>query len=215
MKRRTVLRSLVALPGLVAAVPPELAAQQQPPPEARQPGLPASAPTVPPTVSPGRTETPNTRVTTPDAVAEPAPTTLNPEQLSALQKLSDLIAPSSEDVPGALEAEAAEFLDFLIGRSSEDQISLYRQGLDYLNAGARERFGKPFAALNGKEAQPLLAPLNSPWSPEEPTATAARFLRGARNDILQALFSSRNYISAISENKRPRQAAGFYWRNIE
>ena len=215
MKRRTVLRSLIILPGLAAAKPTEPELQQQPPPAARQPGLPASAPTVPPIVPPGRTETPSTRVIAADAVADLTPMTFNPEQLAALKKFSDLTAPPFEDAPGAREAEAAEFLDFLIGRSSQDQIALYRQGLDYLNARSRELFSKNFAALDGKEAEPILAPLNSPWSPDEPTDMAVRFLRDARNDILQALFSSRNYISAISEKKRSRQAAGFYWRNIE
>ena len=51
------------------------------------------------------------------------------QQLSALRKLGDVILPSINGAPGASEASAAEFLDFLVGQSAEDKQKLYRTGL--------------------------------------------------------------------------------------
>ena len=56
------------------------------------------------------------------------------QQFAALRKLSDLLHPPANSVPGALEAKAPEFLDFLLGQSSADRQQLYRIGLDGLNA---------------------------------------------------------------------------------
>src|SRR5438876_12037288 len=52
----------------------------------------------------------------------------NLAQLSALRKLGDVILPSINGAPGASEARAAEFLDFLVGQSLPEKQTLYRNG---------------------------------------------------------------------------------------
>ena len=95
MKRRRFVQSLIAAP----AVPAVLMAQ-----ESARPVPPPIAPTAP------KLET---------AIADDTGTTVThfftPPQLAALQKLRDIILPSINSAPGAAEANAAEFLDFLIG----------------------------------------------------------------------------------------------------
>ena len=76
---------------------------------------------------------PVTPVTSADAACDMHPHTFDPEQYSALSKLSELEAPSREDIPGAHEGDVAPFLDFLIGASPEATLDLYRKGLDQLN----------------------------------------------------------------------------------
>ena len=49
-------------------------------------------------------------------------------QFAALRRLGQILVPARPNAPGAIEAEAAEFLDFLIGQSPADRQSLYRDG---------------------------------------------------------------------------------------
>ena len=82
--------------------------------------------------------------------------------------------------PGALEAEAPEFLDFLIGQSPAERQQIYRTGLDILNAQAMKQFKKNFAEVDETQANTLLAPLRAAWTYNPPTEPLARFLREAK-----------------------------------
>src|SRR5947208_9077839 len=109
MKRRRILQGLTTMPA--AAL---LRAQQ---------------PAVPPKPSPAAVEEiPVIEATIPDSVT--VPSFFSPAQLETLRRISDLIVPASNDVPGALAAHAPEFLDFLVRESSEERQTLYREGLD-------------------------------------------------------------------------------------
>ena len=56
------------------------------------------------------------------------PRFFDPPGLAALRRLGEILVPGRQNLPGATEAEAAEFLDFLIGQSPPDRQSLYREG---------------------------------------------------------------------------------------
>ncbi len=106
MKRRSLLRSIVALPGVAGALPANPA--QQDVTAARDKGLPAGPPLIPPGIS----ETPNTPVTPADQTAECVTGTFSPEQLAALARLGELIAPSWSGKPGASEADGGRIFGF-------------------------------------------------------------------------------------------------------
>jgi hypothetical protein len=199
MKRRSVLRSIVTLSAVTAGR------------AATEKGLPAGLPPAPP----GATETPNTPVAAADETADSVNRTFNTEQLSALNKLGEMIVPAWKGLPGATEAAAAEFLDFLTGCSPEARLRLYRDGLDTLNLNAQEKFGKKFAMLEAQEADTILAPLRqaSEQSKSKDDALAI-FLRTVKGDLLRATFNSRPYIDALSQTRRPRNASDFYWHPI-
>ncbi len=142
-------------------------------------------------------------------------TTFSPEQMAALSKLGELIAPPWNGNPGAREAGAAEFLDFLIGCSPQRRIALYKSGLDTLNHRSQDKFGKPFGLITPQQADSLLAPLREPWT----YGNAANddfhaFLLAAKDDLLRATINSRPYIDAVSQTRRPRNASAFYWYPI-
>jgi hypothetical protein len=210
MKRRAILRSLMSIPAAVA-IPGEVFSQQKEKEAVREKGVPAG----PPVIAPGPSEMPVTPVSRADAAADMMVRTFNAEQFSALSKFSELVAPSQEDVPGAREGDVPAFLDFLIGDSPQDTIHLYKQGLDYLNAEARRRYGKPFGEIGPNEAQPILSPLNQPWEFNSPGELLPKFLRTARGDIIKATLNSRSYIMAVSQLRRSRQGSGLYWYPIE
>ncbi|MDQ2950144.1 MAG: gluconate 2-dehydrogenase subunit 3 family protein [Acidobacteriota bacterium] len=209
MKRRSLLRSIVTLPVVATTLPASLA--QHDITAARDKGLPAGPPLVPP----GINETPNTPVTPADETAGNLIKTFSPEQMSALSKLGELIAPSWNGNPGAGEAGAVEFLDFLVGCSPQSRIDLYKSGLNTLNQHSQEKFGKPFALTTSEQADTLLAPLREPWTYGNASNDHfGAFLLAAKGDILRATVNSKPYIDAESKKRRPRNASRFYWYPI-
>lgn len=198
MKRRAVLRSLLTIPAAVAttvALPADVVAQQ--------PAIPANR------------ETPRTPETEADATADSALKTFNKAQFAALLKLGEILMPAAQDTPGASSCGAAEFLDFLIGVSAADRVSLYKDGLDHLNAEAQQRYRKPFAEISGDQAAPILAPLNAPWSYRGPADPFAKFLLAAKNDLWEATVNSREYITVVSPRRRSAGGVGQYWYRID
>lgn len=175
--------------------------------------LPAQEPAqVPAAAKPAPSETPLTPTVNADSFADGFVRTFTPEQFAALKKLGEIIVPSSEDTPGADEAKAAEFLDFLIGQSPADRIQLYRTGLDSLNSQARRLYQKPFASVTVSEAEPILAPLRQPWSY---APTTRSFLQAAKSDLLQATANSREYIAVVSRRRRNAAGSGQYWYAVD
>jgi hypothetical protein len=154
-------------------------------------------------------------VSVPDVGADPVPHFFTAPQMGALRKLSDVMLPAIGDTPGALDARAPEFLDFLIGESPADRKQLYRDGLDTLNATARKKYSKLFADLDGTQADAVLAPLHERWTYGLPKDAFASFLRSAKADIMTATVNSQQWISVVSQRNRSAGGTGVYWHPIE
>jgi hypothetical protein len=200
MKRRRFFQTLAAVPAAGALV-----AQQEQRPAATPPGPAAS------------TELPKLDTAPADAAAEMVPHFFDAPQFAALRKLSDILQPSLNGVPGALDAKAPEFLDFLIGDSPADRKQLYRSGLDALNASAKAHFNKPFPELDATQAATVLAPLREPWTYDAPSDPLARFLRAAKQDIRTATANSRefNLAGAAGGGGRRFGAQSLYWLPLD
>lgn len=168
-------------------------------------------------------------IASPGAVGQPVSRFFSAPQFAALRRLSDIILPRISEAPGALDAGAPEFLDFLVGESPLPTRSLYRNGLDALNAQASAKFGKAFAAIDDTQADDLLAPLRKPWTwqahgPELACSTCAStlipadpfaaFLQHAKADILTATTNSREWITA-AQRSRGGGGNGTYWLPAE
>jgi hypothetical protein len=163
-------------------------------------------------------EIPKLEFAVPDVGAEPVPHFFPPPQMSALRRLSDLILPAINGTPGALDARAPEFLDFLIGQSPADRKQLYRAGLDALNSGARTKYSKSFAELDATQADAILAPLRERRTNsrnDSPADPLSAFLRAAKADIMTATINSREWIAVVSQRSRSASGTGIYWREIE
>jgi len=198
MKRRRFIQTLAAAPAIAVPAAPALLAQQ--------PGSPQARPAE---------EAPKLELATPDLAAEATPRFFSAQQFAALRKLSDLLLPPINGMPGALNARAAEFLDFLIGASPADRQQLYKAGLDALNAQARKLYNKPFAEVDEAQAVLLLAPLRQPWTYEPPADPLARFLREAKQDVRTATMNSREYATAGATGGRRGGGIGQYWYPID
>ena len=133
-----------------------------------------------------------------DSAAEALPRFFSEKQFAALKKLAGILQPAMNGAPGALEAQAPEFLDFLIGESPADRQQIYRQGLDRLVAAG-------FLDADAAKATAILAPLKAPWTYDPPADPLAKFLRAAKADVRTATLNSREY------NTGRRGGQGLYW----
>ena len=146
----------------------------------------------------------------PDAVASARAKFFSEEQMATLRQLCEIMMPPLKGFPGAMDAGAPEFLDFLISVSPPDRQQLYRTGLDTLNANAKKKFKMAFADLSDADAdaviRPLLAPV--PWVYDPPKDPAVQFVAEAHRDIRTATQNSREWATAGSSSGRRRGGVG-------
>lgn len=198
MKRRRFIQALAATPAA-----PALLAQQT------QQGVQPIAQQVPPPPEA------SLRYNVPDAAAEPVLHFFTAQQFAALRKLSDILNPPVNGTPGALEAKAPEFLDFLLSQSAANRQQLYRIGLDGLNTQAKKRFNKLFADVDAGQAETLLAPLRDPWTYDAPSDPVAAMLRAAKDDVRRATTNSREWNLASVAGRTRGGGGGLYWLPID
>jgi hypothetical protein len=142
-------------------------------------------------------------------------------QFAALEKLGEVLIPPLLGKPGASEAGAALFLDFLISESPQPQQHLYRSGLDGLNAASFKQFKQQFAGLDAAQASAILKPLLvvRPWPEEMPEDHMQHFIAQAHDDLQKATANSREWATASTAAATGRrgfnQAIGLYWNPID
>lgn len=167
------------------------------------------------TPSASATELPRLEVTTPESVASYTPRFLSAPQFATLARLAEVLMPTPEGGIGAKEAQAAEFLDFLLSQSLPDRQQLYAKGLDALNAEARRKHQQAYTGLSPEQANELLAPLRKPWTYEPPTDLLTRFLQSAKADVRTATLNSREFNIAQSSGSRRPSGVGLYWKALD
>ena len=168
----------------------------------------AAAATAPLVAQPQQSSTalPKLETAPADSAAEALPHFFTGRQFAALKKLAGILMPSMNGAPGAIAANAPEFLDFLIGESPADRQQVYRQGLDRLVAAG-------FVEADAASAASILAPLKAQWTYEPPADPLARFLRQAKADVRTATVNSREYNTAGGTRRFAGQ--GLYWLPLD
>jgi Gluconate 2-dehydrogenase subunit 3 len=190
IKRRGFVRGLLLAP----AAPLVLTAQQtapttqpapQPnPPAVQVPRQPQAAPKLP--------------MTEVDVTAETERRFFSADQFAVLEKLGSVLMPPMKGNPGALDAHAPEFMDFLISVSPTDRQKLYRNGLDHLNAQAKQKFNRGFAELDATQADAILKPLLAVrlWPQDMPSDPIKNFIMQVHDDLRTATRNSREWAAA-------------------
>lgn len=207
MKRRRFMTNALAVPAA-----PALMAQQQSSTSAPAPAAPQGRP-----MQTGQTmEVRKLDMSVAEEAGEAAaPRFFTAVQFATLRKLGGMLMPARKGLPGALEAEAAEFLDFLLGQSGAERKAVYTKGLDALEAEARKKFGKPFAQLEPAQAGTLLSPLRRAWTYDPPTDALARLLWAAKTDVRNATLNSKAYNAAAGAGTRRTGVSGLYWHELD
>lgn len=216
MRRRDFVKGIVAVPAAAkAALGQQSAAPVMPSPQA------AAATSAPLQVDTFRRQPinfkpPAVASLVPDAVAQTEARFFSDLQLATLRKLSDVLVPPLNGYPGALQAEAPEFIDFLIGASPPDQQRMYQSGLDRLNTDAKKQFGIQFTEVNAAQADQLIRPWLTTWIIDHPPAEPfTRFINLAHHDIRTATMNSRAWSVAATSSGERAPGMGLYWSPID
>jgi hypothetical protein len=211
MKRRRFVQNLVIAPAVAplaaaqtqhAAPPPNTPARQRP----QEPGNPAQL-----------------AVTDVDLVSETRQGFFTVDQFATLQKLAAILMPPLKGKPGALDAHAPEFLDFLISVSLPARQDLYRSGLEALNRAAQDKFHTNFHALEGPQADAIIRPLLVAryWPQELPEDHLKNFMVQVHEDLRTATVNSREWAengpapASGGRVRRFNRGRGLYWRPID
>jgi Gluconate 2-dehydrogenase subunit 3 len=150
--------------------------------------------------------------TVPDAVAQTNAYFFDEKQLATLRRLSEILLPPLRGYPGANDAGAPEFIDFLIGVSPADRQQMYQSGLDRLDAEAKQHFGVTFSKLDKAQADQLIRPWLRTWMTDHPpTEPYARFINMAHSDIRTATINS----EAWSKAGRQAPEMDLYWFPVD
>jgi hypothetical protein len=211
MKRRKFVQNLLAAP----AVAP-LAAQTQQRPSAQPNAQARQTPQQPQEIA-------SLAVTEVDLVAATQPRYFTADQFSALQKLAAVLVPPLKGKPGAVDAHAPEFLDFLISVSPAERQSLYRNGLESLNRMAQDQFHTDFHGLEAKQADAIIRPLLVAryWPQDMPEDPLKNFMSQVHEDLRTATANSREWAEGGSSSssggrvRRFNRGRGLYWRPID
>jgi hypothetical protein len=164
---------------------------------------------------------PKLTVTAADISAETRQHYFSQEQFAVLQKLGTIFMPPMKGNPGALDAQAPDFLDFLISVSPAERQKLYRDGLDTLNAQAKQKFRKGFAELDANESAAILKPLLTVrlWVQDRPSDPMQNFVAQVHDDLRTATTNSRAWAEASAKAgrrfTRGSRTSGYYWLPID
>lgn len=138
-----------------------------------------------------------------EAVSMGLPKFFTTADLEVFVELGETLTPAFDGRPGAKEAEAGEFLDFLLGQSPADIQGLYKNGLATYKL--RRKAG----------VESALKELSEPWTYAGPTSPYAKFLQAAKLAFHQATVNSRQWAEAMSSRSRGAAGIGSYWLPVE
>jgi Gluconate 2-dehydrogenase subunit 3 len=217
MKRRNFVQSLLITP----VAPAVVSAQTAPPAEpARQQPLPRANPQMrQPPQQPH--EIPKLATTDADLTAQTAPQYFTTVEFATLRKLGEILMPPLKENPGAIEAGAPDFLDFLLGVSQEDRQKMYRSGLDGLERRSKQKFEKSFSDLSAEQADAILRPLLAArfWPNDPFKDPMMEFIAEVHEDLRTATVNSREWAMAAEKGghrfSRGFRGSGYYWYPID
>jgi hypothetical protein len=215
MKRRDFIQTVVSVPAGAVLLEQPAAAQLPTPPT--QTGGPVPPPSITP--PPGTGGSPATQsevleTVASDTLALNVARFFSDVQFATLRRLADLLMPSLNGTPGALDAQAPQFLDNYVAVSAAERQRLYREGLDDLNRQATARFKKPFAELTTADADAIVRPLFKVRGPLMSVVDLGPFITRVHQDVRTVTINSPQWAAAQAATATlvPRLV---YWRKVD
>ena len=145
------------------------------------------------------------------------PKALTAHEYATLQRLSDLILPADEHSKGALEAGAADFIDFMCA-ASDEMRDIFTGGLAWLDDAARRRYnGKDFLNAQPEQQTALLDLIAWRRNQSPELNPGIQFFTWARRMVADAYYTSPigmkdvGYMgnSAMSQFSVPQEAVDY------
>jgi len=206
MKRRDFLQTVVSVPA--GAVLLEQTT------DAQVPAAPAPPATAPAAAANAAAQDQVVATVGADTVAATDAHFFTDVQFATLRRLADLLMPPLNGNPGALDAQAPEFLDNYVAVSAADRQRLYRDGLDDLNRQAVARFKKPFADLTTADADAIVKPLFKVRGAIMSVVDLGPFINRAHQDVRTVTVNSAQWAAAqaAAGAAAPRLV---YWQRVD
>jgi gluconate 2-dehydrogenase gamma chain len=118
------------------------------------------------------------------------PKALTAHEYATLEHLSGLIVPADEHSPGAIQAGAAAFIDFLCA-ASDEMLAIYTGGLAWLDDAMRRRAdGKDFLSAPASEQTALLDLIAWRKNQSPELNPGIQFFSWARRMVVDAYYTS-------------------------
>jgi gluconate 2-dehydrogenase gamma chain len=141
------------------------------------------------------------------------PKILTAHEFATLRKLSDFIIPADEHSPGAVEAGAAEFIDYLASTSPE-LAEIYTGGIAWLDHDMQQRYQADFVDAKPEQQTAILDVVAYRKNETPETAPGIRFFAWVRIMVSDAYYTSPIGIkdlgfmgnTAVSEFRVPEEA---------
>ena len=111
-------------------------------------------------------------------------------EYATLRKLCDLIIPADEHSPGALDAGAPEFIDFLASRSDE-LARIYTGGLAWLDHEMKGRYSARFVEATPEQQAAMLDLIAFTKNDSPALGPGIRFFAWLRNMTADAYYTSK------------------------
>ncbi len=111
-------------------------------------------------------------------------------EAATVSRLTDLILPS-DSTPGAKDAGVTEFLDLYLAHSPDALRDHFREGLEWADATARFKFGKPFVELEESQQVAILTVISSPVNNDPGDLVGVSFFKLLRERTVFAFYTSK------------------------
>ena len=121
--------------------------------------------------------------------AEYQPKCFTRHNFLTLKKLAELIIPADEHSPGASEAGAAEFIDFL-GSRNGDLAAIYNGGFAWVDRYMQNNYGADFLTAKSEQQTQLLDQLAYSRNAKPEIAPGQHFWVWVRNMVVDAYYTS-------------------------
>jgi gluconate 2-dehydrogenase gamma chain len=147
---------------------------------------------------------------------EYVPKCFTAHEFKTLQRLSDLIIPADDHSSGALEAGAAEWIDYMATNSPE-LAAIYHGGFAWLDHESRGRYDTDFIEAQAAQQTAILDVIAFRKNETPENTPGIRFFTWVRNMVTDAYYTSPvgtrelGYMgnTAVSEFQVPREAVQY------
>lgn len=124
------------------------------------------------------------------------PKFFTPLEWRTVRVLADVVIPRDAKSGSATEAGVPQFMDFVMTEYPTNQARM-REGLGWINAESRTRFGKPFPDITAAERVQIVEDIAWPAKAKPEFAAGVRFFNAFRDLTGSGFFSSRMGIADI------------------
>jgi gluconate 2-dehydrogenase gamma chain len=117
------------------------------------------------------------------------PKYLTRHEFATMRRLSDIIIPADEHSKGALDAGAAEYIDFLSSRNAEF-AEIFTGGLGWLDGAMQNRYQKTFVDATPEQQMAMVELIAYRKNEGPELGPGIAFFRWARNVVVDAYYTS-------------------------